>query len=81
MITRNHHLVPELKAIEVLKEFDEIFVAAISGEVSCVNEYISVHLCDLVKLAVAPVGIRYNDNIKLFSRQLLHVYYLNVYSN
>ena len=81
MVSRDHYFVPELEAVEILKEFEEIFVAAISGEVSSVNEDVTGHLCDFVKLAVAPVSVRYNNNIQLFPRQLFHVNYLNVGSN
>lgn len=81
VVSRDDHLVPEFEAIEVLKELEEVFITAISGEVSGVDEDVSAHLCDLVELAVAPVGVRYHNNIQLFTRQLLHVYNLNVGSN
>jgi hypothetical protein len=63
VISRDDHFVPELEAVKILKELEEVLIAAIAGEVSSVDEDISVHFCDLVELAVAPVGVRYHNNI------------------
>lgn len=63
VVSRDDNLVPELEAVKILKELEEVLIAAIAGEVSSVDEDISVHLCDLLELAVAPVGVRYHNNI------------------
>lgn len=48
MVSRDHYFVPELETVEILKEFEEIFITTISGEVSSVNEDVTRHLCNFV---------------------------------
>lgn len=57
VVARNDHLVPELEAFEILKELEEVLVAAVASEVSSVDEDVSVHLRDLIELAVAAVSV------------------------
>ena len=56
-----------------MKELEEVLVATVPSEIASMDEDISAHLCDLVELMVASVGVRDNYDIKFFARLALHV--------
>lgn len=72
MVTRNNYFVFELEAVKILEEFEKVVFATIMGKVTSMNKNVSACLSDLIKLVIASVSVRDNNNIQLFTRLVLH---------